>query len=95
MVGALPNREFFLQRYTKLQHNARAVIHDAGGYMKNVWIFTGFGGRGLCYIPLAAELLAAQILNTPRPLPRDLQQALAPARFLIKNIVRTHANKSS
>lgn len=93
LVGALPEREIFLRDYAALRHNAKAVINNTGSYMNGLWIFTGFGGRGLCYIPLAAELLAAQLLHEPRPLPRDIQQALAPARFVIRELVHTHAGR--
>ncbi len=93
MVGALPNRDIFLQHYAKLRHNAKAAINQAGSYVDGLWLLTGFGGRGLCYIPLAAELLAAQMLHEPRPLPREIQQALAPARFVIRELVQTHAGR--
>ncbi len=93
LVGALPNRETFLHDYAALRHNAKATINNAGNYVEGLWVFTGFGGRGLCYIPLAAELLAAQLLHEPRPLPRDIQQALAPARFVIRELVHTHAGR--
>ena len=93
MVGALPDREIFLRDYAALRHNAKVVINNTGSYMNGLWVFTGFGGRGLCYIPLAAELLAAQLLHEPRPLPQDIQQALAPARFVIRELVQTHAGR--
>ncbi len=93
MVGALPDREIFLQHYAKLRHNAKATINQTGSYVEGLWMLTGFGGRGLCYIPLAAELLAAQMLHEPRPLPREIQQALAPARFVLRELVQTHAGR--
>lgn len=93
LVGALPNREIFLQHYAALKHNARQTIPTAGEYVEGLWLLTGFGGRGLCYIPLAAELLTAQILGRPRPLPRHVCQALAPARFVIRELIRTHAHR--
>lgn len=93
LVGPLPDRDVFQRNYAALRHNGRAVIGQAGHYVDGLWLFGAFGGRGLCYIPLAAELLAAQLCNTPRPLPRDLQAALAPARFVIRELVRTHAGR--
>lgn len=93
LAGPLPDRDAFLRNYAALQHNARAVIGEAGHYIGGLWLFGAFGGRGLCYIPLAAELLASQLLNTPRPLPRDLQAALAPARFVIRELVRRNAGR--
>lgn len=93
MVGALPDRNAFLHDYAELRHNAKAVIATAGSYIEGKWILTGLGGRGLCYIPLAAELLASQILQQPCPLPRNIQMALAPARFIIRELIHTHAGR--
>ncbi len=92
LVGALPERESFLLDYAALRHNAKAVINTSGSYVEGLWLLAGFGGRGLCYIPLAAELLASQLLNQPRPLSRALQQALAPARFVIRELMRQNSN---
>ena len=42
---------------------------------------TGLGARGLVWAPLGAELLASQICAEAWPLPLDLANAVAPARF--------------
>ena len=91
MVGPLPDRDAFLHDYSALRSNARIVIATAGTYVEGLWLMTGFGGRGLCYIPLAAELLASQLLQQPAPLPRNLQMALAPARFVIRELIRVNS----
>ena len=91
MVCALPDRDAFLNDYAVLRHNGKAVIATPGSYVEGLWVLTGFGGRGLCYIPLAAELLAPQILQQPRPLPRIIQMALAPARYVIRELDRANA----
>lgn len=95
LAGALPDRKMFLTNYSSLCRNAKKAIPKTGSYIDGLWVFTGFGGRGLCYIPLAAELLAAQLLDLPRPLPRDLQMALAPARFLIRELMRTQLRQNA
>jgi tRNA 5-methylaminomethyl-2-thiouridine biosynthesis bifunctional protein len=88
LVGAVPDVAAFQQQYAGLRHNARATIPLPGCYLNGLWLCTAFGGRGLCYIPLAAELLASQLLNQPRPLSRPLQMALAPARFILRSLIR-------
>lgn len=93
LAGPLPDRTAFLQDYAALRHNARLTIPAPGQYIPGLWLLGGFGGRGLCYIPLAAELLTSQLLHHPRPLPRDLQQALAPARFVIRELVKANAGQ--
>ena len=48
----------------------------------------GHGSRGLAYTPLCAELLAAHINQEILPLPRELANALNPARFLMRDIIK-------
>jgi tRNA 5-methylaminomethyl-2-thiouridine biosynthesis bifunctional protein len=91
MAGALPDRESFLRDYTALRSNAKSVIATRGTYIEGLWILAGFGGRGLCYIPLAAELLASQLLQQPAPLTRNIQMALSPARFVIRELIRVNS----
>jgi tRNA 5-methylaminomethyl-2-thiouridine biosynthesis bifunctional protein len=93
LVGAMPDREAFLNNYATLRHNAKAVIASPGSYVSGLSLFTAFGGRGLCYIPLAAELLCSQLLQQPRPVSRELQMALAPARCVVRELIRTHAGR--
>jgi tRNA 5-methylaminomethyl-2-thiouridine biosynthesis bifunctional protein len=91
MIGQVPDREAFLRDYATLRHNARATITTPGTYIEGLWVLAGFGGRGLCYIPLAAELLASQLLQQPAPLPHTLQMALAPGRFVIRELIRANS----
>lgn len=44
----------------------------------------GYASRGLCWAPLAAELLASRLDGEPLPLEADLATALDPARFVLR-----------
>lgn len=88
LVGPLPDYNAFLQRYAELRKNAKRLVPLAGPYMPGLFLNTAHGSRGLTSTPLAAEMLAAQICGEPAPLPRVLQRALAPARFLIRDLGR-------
>ena len=48
---------------------------------EGLYVSTAHGSRGLITAPLAGEVLAAQLEAEPAPLPRDLMQAVHPARF--------------
>ncbi len=55
-----------------------------GGRVPNapgLFVLSGFGGRGFTLAPLLAEVVAAQVLGAPSPLPRALAKLLDPARF--------------
>jgi len=62
---------------TRLRHNDRAPMPRVAG----LYTATAFGGRGLLWAVLAAEVLAAELDGEPAPLERDLLDAVDPSRF--------------
>jgi tRNA 5-methylaminomethyl-2-thiouridine biosynthesis bifunctional protein len=88
LVGPVAHEQAMRERFAPLRKNARAPVHLPGCYHAGLYINIGHGSRGLAYTPLCAELLAAEINNEILPLPRNLANALNPARFLIRNLVK-------
>lgn len=88
LVGAVPERQAFLRDYGQLRKNARQIIHSTGEYVPGLYLNTGHGSRGLTSTPIAAEMLASQLCGEPPPLDRELCRALAPARFLLRDLSR-------
>ncbi|QIB64171.1 bifunctional tRNA (5-methylaminomethyl-2-thiouridine)(34)-methyltransferase MnmD/FAD-dependent 5-carboxymethylaminomethyl-2-thiouridine(34) oxidoreductase MnmC [Kineobactrum salinum] len=88
LVGPVPDREAFVRDYGALRDNARQAIAVAGSCVPGLYLNTGHGSRGLTSTALAAELLAGQICDEPLPLEPELVRALAPARFLIRDLRR-------
>jgi tRNA 5-methylaminomethyl-2-thiouridine biosynthesis bifunctional protein len=89
IVGPVYQHQTFIEDYRALAENAHYKIDTAGSYYPNLYINIGHGSRGLTSTPLCSELLAAQICNHPPPLPRELIQALNPARFALRGIIRS------
>jgi tRNA 5-methylaminomethyl-2-thiouridine biosynthesis bifunctional protein len=87
-VGPVPNVERMIQDFAPLRKNARAHINSCGTYLPGLYINIGHGSRGLAYTPLCAEILAAQINQEILPLARELTNALNPARFLIRDLIK-------
>jgi len=87
-VGPAPAVEPMLIRFERMRKNARAGFTESGAYLPGLFVNLGQGARGLAYTPLCAELLAAQINNEPWPIARELGNALNPARFLIRDLMR-------
>lgn len=87
-VGALPLVDKLIEDFAPLRKNARAGITTSGSYWRGLYVNIGHGARGLAYTPLCAELLAAQINDEPIPMPRELANALNPARFVIRDLTR-------
>lgn len=88
LVGKIANAERFLEQYARLEKNAKHWIPQAGPYYPGLYACAGFGSRGLTSIPLCAEWLASLINEEQSCIPRNLQHALSPVRFLRKNIIR-------
>ncbi len=88
LVGAVPDEQAMLNDFAPLRKNARAAIPKTGTYHPGLFINIGHGSRGLAYTPLCAELLTAQINQEVLPLPRELANALQPARFLIRDLIK-------
>lgn len=94
LVGPVPKEQEFVKQFASLATNAKGWIASPGIYYPGLYICTGFGSRGLTSIPLCAEFLAALLNNEPCHLPRNLIQALSPARFLIRDIIRSRNVKN-
>lgn len=88
LAGPVPDLSGFLHNYAALRKNARQTITSRGDYMPGLYLSTAHGSRGLTSTPLAAELLASQLCGEPLPLSRELCRAVAPARFLIRDLCR-------
>lgn len=88
LVGPAPVFEEFAEDFAALRNDARADIPHSGNYWPGLYLHCGLGSRGFTYAPLGAELLA-DIINKDTPcLPRDLQIALHPGRFIIRDLKR-------
>lgn len=89
LVGPVPKEEQFLIDYAPLRKDAQAQIPLAGAYWPGLYANLGHGSRGLAYTPLSAQLVAAQIAGDPLPISKALARALNPARFLIRDLIRS------
>jgi tRNA 5-methylaminomethyl-2-thiouridine biosynthesis bifunctional protein len=88
LVGPVPDRLAFLRDFAALRRNARQPLPIRGEYLPGLYLSTAHGSRGLTATPLAGELLASLICREPPPLNRELCRALAPARFIIRDLRR-------
>ncbi|MBA6411925.1 bifunctional tRNA (5-methylaminomethyl-2-thiouridine)(34)-methyltransferase MnmD/FAD-dependent 5-carboxymethylaminomethyl-2-thiouridine(34) oxidoreductase MnmC [Parahaliea sp. F7430] len=88
LVGPVPKLDDFVAQFAALRRNAKRDIPACGIFEQGLYLNTGHGSRGLSSTPLAAELLASQICHEPLPMTRELARALAPARFLIRDLGR-------
>lgn len=88
LVGPVPDRAAFLDQYARLRKDATTWFDTPGSYLPGLYINTGHGSKGLVSCPLASELIAAQICGSPLPFEQQISDALNPARFLIRDLIR-------
>lgn len=88
IVGAVPNVQAMLDDFAPLRRDAKTILSARGSYLPNLYVNCGMGSRGLSYAPLTAEILAAEIAGEQPSLPRELLNALHPARFIIRDLKR-------
>lgn len=56
-----------------------------------LYVLGALGSRGLCSAPLCGELLASEICGDPLPLAADLLEALHPARYWVRKLLKGKA----
>ncbi len=88
VAGPATDASQFASVYAPLRHRSKAVSAESPPVHKGLWVLSALGSRGLTAAPLAAETIAAQICDEPPPLPRYLNRAISPARFLERRLKR-------
>jgi tRNA 5-methylaminomethyl-2-thiouridine biosynthesis bifunctional protein len=88
MAGPLIDEEAFDSDFTAIRKNLQRYPRQAAKFHSGLYVNIGHGSRGLTSAPLCAELIAAYMCEENFPLAKDHGEALLPARFLIREMVR-------
>lgn len=88
IVGPIADSNDFLNRFKCLQNDAKKTPTQRAVYHSGLFINSGFGSHGYTTAPLAARILAAQLDNAPIPIGDKIMHAIAPNRFLIRQLIR-------
>jgi len=84
VAGPVPDTAAIARDAARLRADDRRVLPTLPG----LWIVAAFGGRGLLWSVLCAELLASRLDAEPAPLERPLADALDPGRFIRRALRR-------
>jgi tRNA 5-methylaminomethyl-2-thiouridine biosynthesis bifunctional protein len=93
MVGAMPNIQQHIETYPHLAKDRNWKYKQAAPVVNNLYVMMGFGARGLCSAPLAADILTADLCGTPYPVDNEMLFNLSPNRFIIRDIVKRKLSK--
>lgn len=88
IVGPMPNIEAHKRSYAHLSKDKNWRYNQLPDVVPNMYVMTGFGARGLCTAPLAADILLADLCGTPYPVNNKRLFSLAANRFVIRDITR-------
>ena len=90
IVGPIPAAEIFKQQFACLKKDAKQTPKTMAALEEGLYVSTGFGSHGYTTAPLAAEILLAQIEGSPMPIGDKLRQSISPARFLVRQLIRSN-----
>lgn len=88
MVGAMPDIQKHIDTYPHLAKDKNWKYNQVAPVINNLYVMMGFGARGLCSAPLAADILTADLCGTPYPVDNNMLFNLSPNRFIIRDIIR-------
>ena len=88
MAGEWPQQSDYIHAFANLRAGKRYQYQSLQKPQQGLHILTGFGARGLCSAPLCAEQLVAALNNEPQPLSERVSQAIHPARFIVRDLIR-------
>jgi len=88
MVGAMPDIKKHMKIYPHLAKDKNWKYNQPAPVIDNLYVMMGFGARGLCSAPLAADILTADLCGTPYPVDNEMLFNLSPNRFVIRDLVR-------
>ena len=91
VVGPVLDSPLFQQRFNALKKNRLSRIDAAVPWHTGLYINTGHGSRGLITAPLSGELVASHITGESTDLHISLMEALHPARFPARTLIKNRA----
>ena len=87
VIGRAPDAEKFIETFASLRQGGTGDDLEKP-YIDGLYIAAGFGAHGMTTAPLAGEMIAADICQTPLPCPQSLADNLKPERFILRDLKR-------
>ena len=88
VVGPMPDIEQHIKQYPHLAKDKNWKYSQPAPVIDNLYLMMGFGARGLCSAPLAADILAADLCGSPYPVDNTMLFNLSPNRFIIRDMIK-------
>ncbi len=88
VIGQLADTDVWSGALQGLRHNASFRPNNDLSFITGQYILAGLGSRGTLTAPIATEILVSQILGEVLPISESVRHALAPDRFLRRDLIR-------
>ncbi|MFK7795729.1 MAG: bifunctional tRNA (5-methylaminomethyl-2-thiouridine)(34)-methyltransferase MnmD/FAD-dependent 5-carboxymethylaminomethyl-2-thiouridine(34) oxidoreductase MnmC [Gammaproteobacteria bacterium] len=88
VVGPVADEISFNTRYKDAALGSTKGHYPEPRYHDGLYLASGFGSRGLAWIPLCSEVLACLINKEPSPISNNILNAIHPNRILMKNLIK-------
>lgn len=86
LCGALPKFHEYQRLYKDLHHGPSHKEFCSASYHSGLYISAGLGSRGFLTAPLLSDYMTSLIRGCKKPINRQIQHALHPARFMIRKL---------
>lgn len=88
LVGPVPNLNFFEKEYENLKKGGRAIGLKDAEYRNGLFVFTGFGSKGILLTNYLSEVLTKIILGDYPGLEKNVLQSILPSRFVVRKMLK-------
>ena len=88
VIGQVAESRIWKPLLKELKYNATFQPTKPLPYIRGHYVLAGLGSRGTLTAPVAAELLASQILGEVLPVSESVRDALSPDRFFRRKLIR-------
>ena len=88
VIGQLADTDVWNSALQGLRQDASYRPNNDLSFITGQYILAGLGSRGTLTAPIASEILVSQILGEVLPVSESVRHALAPDRFLRRDLIR-------
>jgi len=88
VIGQIAASSAWFDSLERLRHDASFQPEYELPFISGQYVLAGLGSRGTLTAPMAAEILVSQVLGEVLPVSEQVRHALAPDRFLRRDLIR-------
>jgi tRNA 5-methylaminomethyl-2-thiouridine biosynthesis bifunctional protein len=88
VIGQIAASSAWFDSLERLRHDASFEPEYELPFISGQYVLAGLGSRGTLTAPMAAEILVSQVLGEVLPVSEQVRHALAPDRFLRRDLIR-------